>query len=298
MFKFDIEDGVMSVMIDKDIDNNIGDISELLRIHNVFLNSDCTKIILFFTECNYIDAAVSVIIGTFPEYARLHHKKVNFRFPNRQNPILKFMKQIGMYEYYTKINQYKGDDIIPFNRIKDESMMDEYTEKIMTLAPIKMQKEAQDILSSYIYEIYQNDLFHSKSEIGVYTSGIWLPDKKEFHFSVYDMGTGIPANIRQTLNIKDLDSEKCVKIAFIDGFSTSKEKGVNRGLGLTRLKSFINLNNGSMSMYTDDLCYCIDESHRETYKKLSTPIIGTLIIINIVADENNIYIVEKEKKHD
>ena len=40
MFKFDIEDGVMSVMIDKDIDNNIGDISELLRIHNVFLNSD------------------------------------------------------------------------------------------------------------------------------------------------------------------------------------------------------------------------------------------------------------------
>lgn len=51
-------------------------------------------------------------------------------------------------------------------------------------------------------------------------------------------------------------------------------------------------------MYTDDLCYCIDESHRETYKKLSTPIIGTLIIINIVADENNIYIVEKEKKHD
>ena len=66
MFKFDIEDGVMSVMIDKDIDNNIGDISELLRIHNVFLNSDCTKIILFFTECNYIDAAVSVIILTFP----------------------------------------------------------------------------------------------------------------------------------------------------------------------------------------------------------------------------------------
>lgn len=132
----------------------------------------------------------------------------------------------------------------------------------------------------------------------MYTSGIWLPDKKEFRFSVYDMGTGIPANIRQTLNIKDLDSEKCVKIAFIDGFSTSKEKGVNRGLGLTRLKSFINLNNGSMSMYTDDLCYCIDERHRETYKKLRTPIIGTLIIINIVADENNIYIVEKEKKHD
>lgn len=153
MFKFDIKDSVMLVIIDKDIDNNMEDISELLRIHDVFLKSDCKKIVLSFTECNYIDAAVSVIIGTFPEYARLHHKTVSFRFPTNRKTIFKFMKQIGMYEYYTKINQYKGDDIIPFNRIKDESMMDEYTEKIMTLAPIKMQKEAQDILSSYIYEM-------------------------------------------------------------------------------------------------------------------------------------------------
>ena len=177
-------------------------------------------------------------------------------------------------------------------------MMDEYTDKIMTLAPIQMQKEAQDILASYIYEIYQNGFFHSKSEIGVYTSGIWLPEKKEFHFSIYDMGTGIPANIRQNLNRSDLDSEKCVKIAFIDGFTTSKEKDVNRGLGLTRLKSFIKLNNGSMSMYTDDICYSIDGKQKETYERLLSPIIGTLIIISIVADEDNIYIVEKEKKHD
>lgn len=89
-----------------------------------------------------------------------------------------------------------------------------------------------------------------------------------------------------------------MKIAFIDGFTTSKRKDVNRGLGLTRLKSFIKLNNGSMSMFTDDICYSIDRNHTEKYEKLDTPIIGTLIIISIVADEDNIYIVEKDRKHD
>ena len=298
MFEIKVDQDKMYAYIDKDIDNNIEDVSKLLAIQKEFLNSECKKLYFVFTECKYVDAAVSVIIGTFPEYVKLWSKVVKFQFPDPDSPILKFMKRVGMYKYYMKVDQYMGTDIIPFNRISDEKMMDEYTDKIMTLAPIQMQKEAQDILASYIYEIYQNGFFHSKSEIGVYTSGIWLPEKKEFHFSIYDMGTGIPANIRQNLDRNDLDSEKCVKIAFIDGFTTSKEKDVNRGLGLTRLKNFIKLNNGSMSMYTDDICYSIDGNQKETYERLLSPIIGTLIIISIAADEDNIYIVEKEKKHD
>ena len=82
------------------------------------------------------------------------------------------MKMVGMYKYYTRKEiEYDGKDAVPFNCIRDENMMDEYTEKIMELAPIKMSKDAKDILSSYIYEIYQNGFFHSESEIGVFTSG-------------------------------------------------------------------------------------------------------------------------------
>lgn len=303
MFDICIKDNKMYATIDKNINNNFADISEILRIQSIFLQSSCNRIIFEFTECKFIDAAVSVIIGTFPEYTKLQNKYVKFHFSDKNSPVFEFMKTVGMYEYYMKGKQYTGDNIIPFNKIKDEKMMDEYTNKIMSLAPIKMQKKAQDILSSYIYEIYQNGFFHSKSEIGVYTSGIWMPKQKEFRFSIYDMGTGIPANIRQNLtksniDTENLDSEKCVKIAFLDGFTTSREKGVNRGLGLTRLKNFITLNKGSMYMYTDDICYSIKGGYKESYQKLTTPIIGTLIIISIAADEDNIYIVEKEKKHD
>lgn len=299
MIKITSESERMYAIIDTDLENNIEDISSLIKVQYAFLKSNCKKLFFEFTDCQYIDAAVAVIIGTFPEYTKIQNKYIKFKFPSYSNhPILKFMKKVGMYKYYTKNEiDYTGDNVIPFDCIQNEKMMDDYAERIMSLAPIKMQKEAQDILSSYIYEIYQNGLFHSESPIGVYTSGCWIPEKKEFHFSIYDMGTGIPQNVREHVNMPNLKSEKCLKLAFLDGFSTSVDKTVNRGLGLTRLKNFIRLNDGSMSMYTDDICYVIKGTENERYERLTEPIVGTLIIISIIADEDSIYIVEREKKH-
>ncbi len=299
MIRITTDEERMYATIDKDIENNIEDISEIISIQNAFLNSDCKRLVFEFTECKYIDSAVAVIIGTLPEFTKQNKRYVKYNFSDSTNPILEFMKKVGMYKYYTKREiDYTGDNVIPFDCIRDEKMMDEYADRIMTLAPIKMQKEAQDILASYIYEIYQNGLFHSESPVGVFTSGCWIPEKKEFHFSIYDMGVGIPKKIRTHFDRADLESDKCLKLAFLDGFSTSADKKINRGLGLTRLKSFIRLNNGSMSMYTDDICYIINGDEKEKYVQLKEPIVGTLIIINIIADEDNIYIVEKEKKHD
>ena len=110
------------------------------------------------------------------------------------------------------------------------------------------------------------------------------------------MGIGIPEKIREHFKMPKLSSQKCMEIAFIDGFTTFPEK-INRGLGLIRLENFINLNNGSMSMYTDDICCSISNNERK-YHKLHSPIKGTLIIINIRADEDHIYIIEKEKKYE
>lgn len=299
MINIMIDEERMYAIIEEDIDNNIEDVADLIEVQYKFFKSSCKRLFLQFTDCRHLNAAVSVIIGTLVVYANKEKEKsVKYRFVDQPNhPIFKFMKDVGMYKYFMKDEiDYTGIDVIPFNHIRDENMMQEYAERIMTLAPIKMQKEAQDILSSYIYEIYQNGLFHSQSPIGVFTSGYWNRNKKEFTFSIYDMGIGIPANVRKYLNCVDADSIKCLQISFIDGFTTSTKEDVNRGLGLTRLESFIRLNNGSMSIYSEDACCVIARQEKKVYKKLQAPIKGTLIIINIVADENHIYVIEKEKK--
>lgn len=284
------------VFVDHNINNNIEDISDLIELQYDFLSGKCKKLYFQFTDCEFVNAAVAVIIGTLPEYAKTCGKSVCFRFPkDRENhPVLCFMKDVGMYEYYVKKAKikYAGENAIPFNRIEDERMMEEYTDKIMELAPIKMEWEAQCILSSYIYEVYQNGFFHSESEIGVFTSGVWKPDVKEFVFSIYDMGVGIPNKIRRHMKREDISSEKCLEIAFLEGFSTSNDGNLNRGLGLSRLEKFIRLNSGKMFMFTDDICCAISEQEEKKYHMLKKAIKGTLIIINIIADENHIYVVE------
>lgn len=293
-----VDGSSMYAIVDKNVHNCVQDITEIIAIQYDFLNSKCKKLCFEFTDCEHLNAAVSVIIGTLPEYARLCEKRVKYHFPDQTNhPIFKFMKKVGMYKYYMKDEiDYTGDDVIPFDCIIDEDMMDKYADMIMSLAPIQMQKEAQDILSSYIYEIYQNSLFHSNSPIGVFTSGCWMKNKKEFAFSIYDMGMGIPETIRKYMKMSSLDSEKCLKLAFLDGFSTSSNHSINRGLGLTRLESFIRLNKGRMSIYTDDICCLIQGCQEKEFIKLDKPIKGTLIIVNIMADEKHIYVIDKERK--
>lgn len=292
MIRTYVENNILIAVIDRNLDNDISDIVDLIDLQHAFLNGK-EKVLLFqFTDCDFINAAVAVIIGTIPEYAFKHDKNVKYWFSGKEeHPVLAFMKDVGLYEYYKRKAdiRYAGENAIPFNKIENETIMEEYTDKIMELAPIKMEREAQCILSSYIYEIYQNGLFHSESEIGVFTSGYWQPERSTFVFSIYDMGVGIPNKVRQHMSDESISSEKCLKIAFVEGFSTSRNREVNRGLGLSRIENFIRLNNGNMKMFTDDICCIVNAQEPKEYRVLESAIKGTLIIISILADENHIY---------
>jgi anti-anti-sigma regulatory factor len=281
----------LNVEIDYNINSNSSDISRLIEIQYKFLNEDYNRLVLNFTDANFIDAAVAVIIGTLCVYAHKVGKTVKFRFKNGgSHPVFRLMKQIGMYRYFTKSNKdLTTRDAVPFNQISDEDAMEEYTNTIMELAPITMQDEAKDILSSYFFEVYQNALYHAKSPIDIFSSGYWMRKRRELTFSVYDMGIGIPQNIRIHTNEK-MSSKQCIEWALTEGKSTIEDELIKRGLGLSRLEEFIKLNKGTMSVYSDDICCIINESGRK-FIELNVPIKGTLIIINIIADTQHIYIV-------
>lgn len=205
------------------------------------------------------------------------------------------MKRIGIYDYFTKPNLNEpicniSEKAIPFNRISNEDKMEEFTDKIMKLAPINMESKAKDILSSYFYEIYQNAFFHSQSPIDVFSSGYWMPERKELIFSIYDMGIGIPQNIRNHIK-EEMTDIQCIEWAFTEGKSTIEDKFIKRGLGLSRLETFIKINHGSLSLYSQDIC-CLITDNSKKFFRLSKPIKGTLIIVNIKADNDHIYIVK------
>lgn len=274
-----------------DINLNTKDIQYIIDIQYQIINGTDDIYVIRFTDSKFLNAAVSVLIGTLPVYAKLLGKKVFIAFEDIKSPVLDFIKKVGIYDYFNSthtITKYVKQKALPFDRITNEEMMETYTDKIMELAPITMNAKAKAILSSYFYEIYQNSFSHSDSLIDVFSCGYWM--KNQLVFSIYDMGVGIPYNVQCSID-KSMTSEECVEWAFREGTTTLDETVIKRGLGLHRLEKFIILNNGIMSMYTDNVCYTIDKGNKKIVV-LSKPIKGTLIIISIRADNEHIYVVE------
>ena len=286
----------MKIVVEHNIKDIADDIAKIIEIQHDFFVMDEGRLELYFSEkCTHLDPAVAVIVGAMPIVAKGKDKVVVYRFLDEVNhPVLAFMKKVGIYKHYTyKEEGFTGDNVIPFGTISNEDVMETYTDLIIKHAPIAMTKLASDTLSSYFYEIYQNSIFHSGSPHGAFSSGMWSPEKKKLSFSIYDAGIGIIENIRQHEQ-KELAEERCLDLAFCSGYTTRRDY-VCRGLGLHQLENFIRLNRGMLSMYTNNMECIIDDEHEERrYRKLEKSIIGTLIIINIKADENHEYKLKSE----
>ncbi len=285
------------VIIEISYDTNltVEDVQRIIDIQYMILEGSAEIYCIKFTSAKFFNAAVAVIIGTLPMYANLYKKTVRFRF-EKFNPIYGFFKSVGIYDYYVhpgEKSQYVKQAALPFGRVDNEDKMEQYTDKIMQLAPIKLSEKASAVLSSYFFEIYQNSFTHSKSEIDVFSCGYWM--KNQLVFSIYDMGIGIPQNVKQKLGTS-ISSSECIEWAFKEGTTTLDEKIVTRGLGLNRLEKFVILNKGVMSLYSDDICYTI-ENQKKRIKELNLPIKGTLIIISIKADVDHEYIVNDEREN-
>lgn len=285
---------VKTITINNNINLSVSDVQSVIDIQREVLEGKESTYILYFNEIKFINAAIAVIIGTLPIYANLLDKKVFFKFKEKEkesNVIFDFMKKVGIYSHFVKTDSvnYIQQKALPFRNIVDDDTMEEYVDKIMDLAPIKMNQKASDILSSYIYEIYQNSFSHAESPIDVFSCGYWM--KKGLVFSIYDMGMGIPENVRKFLG-DDKTSIECVEWAFQEGTTTLDEEYVKRGLGLSRLEKFIRLNNGILSLYTDDV-WCTIENGERKMSVLKSRIKGTLIIISIKADTEHIYCVNE-----
>lgn len=287
--------------IQKDISHIIDDVKIIINIQNSIIHDDNQNYFIEFDGCSHFNAAVLVLIGTLMIYCNKLGKKLTLILPKMHQQLIRSITKIGIYDFFKNHSNYSvdfGGYTLPFGEISDEDMMEKYTDKIIKLAPILLSNEASAELTSIFFEIFQNSFIHSKSEIGVYSCGNW--DNDYLIFSIYDMGTGIPDNVREHNSdfskISFQDSIECVKWAFKKGNSTTEDAFIKRGLGLSRLKEFIEINGGIMTMYTDDVYYHISDG-KSDFGTLNFPIKGTLIIIKIKPDFEHIYKKGDESHH-
>lgn len=260
----------------------------LAELQSIVIDSVESKIILDFQNCEFSHAIFTAFLGSLSVWAANFNKTLVYRV-DRRSKLYEYIKRSGLYNYITGDTvDYTNGNSIPFRKVHmDDSEIIDYISNILELAPVKLTTTAEEILFKNIYEIFNNAVEHSGSCNGVYACGHWMPRKKELVFSVYDTGIGIPAHVKSHIN-NDFDSVEAINWALVKGNSTKQlANGTPRGLGLSDLKNFIELNNGYFTIISNDVIYSYNGS--VSYKYLSKPIIGTMVSFIIRNDEEHIY---------
>jgi hypothetical protein len=111
----------------------------MIEIQNRIITGNEDEYHLYFNDCKSINAAVSVLIGVIPIYASSIGKKVYFHFREKDSPVFKFMKSVGIYKFFIGSEDLSiKQEELPFGKITDDETMEAYTDKIIELAPIIM----------------------------------------------------------------------------------------------------------------------------------------------------------------
>ena len=254
-----------------------------------------SKVLFDLSKCEFYHAIYISFLGTTLKVAENFGKKVTI-CTKRGSKVEVYLKRSGLYSYVTHDPfDYTNENTLPFCKISSENEEEvlSYIENIIGHAPVKLTETAHELLFQNIYEVFSNASEHSEENLGVYAGGHWMPNSRELVFSIYDTGIGIPFLIKKMVAGVQ-SSEEAVMWALQQGNSTKQlEDGVPRGIGLSKLLSFIQLNKGRLDIFSNDICYCIDKGHQYCFS-LPNPIMGTFIGITIVADKVHIYSTIKE----
>ena len=221
-------------------------------------------------------------------WAKRYGKHIVYRM-KKETELYKYIIDSGLYDYVSN-RTYSSDNpnSIPFKEIQmnDESII-EYTNSILAHTPVQLTPIADEALFKNIYELFNNALVHSNAQDGIYGCGHWLPQNGELVFSVYDTGIGIPTSIQNKFN-SNITSKEAIDWAFSPINSTMQLiNNIPRGVGLSSFLKFIQLNNGFLSIVSNDICYIYNNSAK--YHYLDHPIEGTIISFIIRSDSEHIY---------
>lgn len=200
-----------------------------------------------------------------------------------------------IHALYRRIQLGDGKNHEPgFHWINNENDIIKLVTKITSQAPVELDERVSDILVSKIGEMFINALDHAdaKNIIG----GKYFKHQKRFCFACYDDGIGLVNNVKQFFaNIHQgaPNDIEAMRWALKNGNTTKMlDSQVPRGLGMTTLINFAKANDGAIRICSGHALYIFNTAG-EHYYELEHEFKGTLIEMDIIADNAHRYILQE-----
>lgn len=184
---------------------------------------------------------------------------------------------------------------LPFIRLqlKDENSFADYLNKHLNGKGIpRMTKAMGKMFRQSVFEVFQNVVIHSGSELGVFICGQFYPHLQRLDLTIADAGIGIRTNVRRYLQNNKLSSVAALKWALQAG-NTTKTGTQPGGVGLKFLKDFIELNGGKIQIASRYGFYEYN-NNSETFFKLIADFTGTAVNLEINTGDTHTYKLRSE----
>lgn len=183
---------------------------------------------------------------------------------------------------------------LPFIRLQrtDEGRFSDYIGRHMRGKGIpRMSESLGKVFRQSIFEVFQNAVLHSESDLGIFVCGQFYPTLQRLNLTIADAGIGIRTAVRRYLQSK-ISSMDAIRWALKEGHTTKTGKQPG-GIGLKFIKDFIELNRGKIHIVSRLGFYSYSEG-REEFSKLDADFPGTTINIEINTSDTKAYCLSEE----
>lgn len=186
-----------------------------------------------------------------------------------------------IYKTTIEYRKFERHESLVFKDYVERHFVEEHIGNLIPGMSIQLQKEFR----KSIFEIFENSVYHSETELGIFACGQYFPKKGVLIFSVADLGIGIRDRIYNCLGL-NMSPERAISWA-VDEENTTRPlmEGIPGGLGLKLIKNFIYVNGGDM-IIVSDRGYWKFKRGKEQSENMILPFPGTVVSITLNAPGN------------
>jgi hypothetical protein len=262
-------------------------------------------ILMEFDKCNYAGVNLTALIGAYVRYFIENYSgKIKIETKTMNAQVLLKLRNMELLHILDKRGfRSTSNEIIPYREFCSDSHTEQdvlnYLEADwLSKNRLNLSLEVKASVLSSMWEVFANAFEHSQSQT-VYCCGSYDNKEKTLSLLVGDTGKGIVASICKYLGL-NLTPEDALSWALVRGNSTYtaniKDSGEAqpRGLGLHLLTQFVDINEGKMEIYTDEIFYK-RESKRDFFEHVPTRIHGSWVRITLRCKKNVLYCFRDEK---
>lgn len=281
------------IVLDKSLTSTKPAYSRFAEIQQRVIHSPDTNVVIYVNIETRLGLSFLFCISTLPLLAKSHGKEVQI-FCNKKSQQLFYN---GGY-IPDEIRDQEDIDIAPF--LKNSACVIENVNDVLTLvteikrdAPVEMSENVAEIFTSRVGEMYNNSIEHSGGEY-VIGGKYFKNQKNRYCFACYDTGIGIPQKVIRNVNGSFTDKEAFAWALKRGNSTASRSTGVivPRGLGLDMLRSFAKANDGTIKVCSGKTMYVYNNKKGEQYFELNTSFVGTLFEMDIIADNQHVYVLK------